>query len=285
MKKLTKLGLAGLGVGTAYGLMLKPRRNYPGWDALAGARYAHRGLHDIEQGVPENSMAAFRRAIAHGFGAELDVHLMADGELAVVHDSCLKRVCGAAVEIEDLTAADLAGYPLMGTEETIPLFREVLELFAGKTPLIIELKVERGNADALTDRVMAQLAGWNGTYCLESFHPGVLLRLRDKYPQVIRGQLSQDFLKDSEVGNLSWPVRFMLTNLLTTSATAPDFIAYKWQDRDNPSLRLMRALYGVHEVAWTVRNRQTMDALDQDGVVSIFEGFVPGEGTEQNLCI
>lgn len=275
MNKLTKFAVAGLGGLGAYGLLLKPRRNHPGWDALAGVRYAHRGLHDAARGVPENSMEAFRRATEYGFGAELDVHLMADGGLAVVHDSSLERMCGARVEIEDLTAADLPDYPLLGTGETIPLFRDVLAVFEGKTPLIIELKVERDNANALTDAVMAALEGWDGAYCIESFHPAVLLRLKEKYPDVIRGQLSQDFLKASEVGDLSLPVRFMLTNLLTTAATAPDFIAYRWQDRDNPSLRLMRAVYGVHEVGWTVRDRQTMEALDKDGVVSIFEGFIP----------
>ena len=280
MKALVKIGAAGLGVGAAYGLLLKPRRGHPGWEALSGARYAHRGLHDAGRGVPENSMAAFRRAVEHGFGAELDVHLMADGGLAVVHDSSLRRVCGADVEIEDLTVADLEHYPLMGTEERIPLFQDVLALFEGRTPLIIELKVERGNAAALTDAVMAALDGWNGTYCVESFHPAVLLRLKEKYPQVIRGQLSQDFMKASEVGNLSGPVRFMLTNLLTTAATAPDFIAYKWQDRGNPSLRLMKKLYGVHEAAWTVRDQETMDLLDREGVISIFEGFMPPAGRE-----
>ncbi|MDE6588782.1 MAG: glycerophosphodiester phosphodiesterase, partial [Oscillospiraceae bacterium] len=222
-----------------------------------------------------SDLEAFRRAAEYGFGAELDVHLMADGGLAVVHDSSLERMCGARVEIEDLTAAALADYPLLGTGEPVPQFRDVLAVFEGKTPLIIELKVERDNANALTDAVMAALEGWDGAYCIESFHPAVLLRLKEKYPDVIRGQLSQDFLKASEVGDLSLPVRFMLTNLLTTAATGPDFIAYRWQDRDNPSLRLMRAVYGVHEVGWTVRDRQTMEALDKDGVVSIFEGFIP----------
>ena len=256
-------------------VLLAPRRGQAGWEALSGVRYAHRGLHDPDRGVPENSMAAFRRAVWHGFGAELDVHLMADGELAVVHDSSLKRVCGADVCVEDLTAGQLKNYPLMGTEETIPLFREVLELFEGKTPLVIELKAERGNAALLTDRVMAALKGWNGTYCVESFHPAVLLRLRERYPHVLRGQLSQNFLKDSEVGNLSLPARFVLTNLLTTALTKPDFIAYHWKDRGNPSLRLMRRLYGVHEVGWTVRDRETMERLSGEGVTSIFEGFEP----------
>lgn len=275
MSMLTKAAACGLGAVGAWCLLLRPRRNQPGWEALEGVRFAHRGLHDLEKGIPENSVAAFRRAIEHGFGAELDVHLMADGNLAVVHDSSLRRVCGADVSIEDLTAADLKDYPLMGTEERIPLFRDVLALFEGKTPLVIELKVERGNAYALTDAVMAALEGWNGTCCVESFHPGVLLRLKERYPHVLRGQLSQNFLRDSEVGSLSLPMRFAMTNLLTTALTKPDFIAYHWRDRDNVSLRLMKALYGVHEVDWTVRDRSTMEALDRANVTSIFEGFIP----------
>ena len=275
MNKLTKIGIAGLGGLAACALLSKPRRNHPGWDALSGVRYAHRGLHDMSLGVPENSLAAFRRAIEHGFGAELDVHLMADGELAVVHDSSLERVCGRPVCVEDLTAADLPDCALMETEETVPLLRDVLALFEGKTPLIIELKVERGNAFDLTDAVVAELEGWNGAYCIESFHPGVLLRLRDRYPEVIRGQLSENFLRNRTAATLSLPVRIALTNLLTTVATRPDFIAYKWQDRDNLSLRLMRKLYGVHEAAWTVKDRETMKAMDKVGAVSIFEGFIP----------
>ena len=151
----------------------------------------------------------------------------------------------------------------------------VLALFAGKTPLIIELKVERGNAAALTDAVMAELSGWSGTYCIESFHPGVLLRLKEKYPWVIRGQLSENFLRGGEVHGLSLPARFALTNLLTTGLTRPDFVAYRWQDRGNLSLRLMRGLYGVHEVGWTVRDQDTLDGLAEEEVPSIFEGFLP----------
>lgn len=275
MKTITKAAAGCLAAVGAWCLLLRPRVGQPGWEALEGVRYAHRGLHDLSQGRPENSMAAFRAAVEGGFGAELDVHLMADGELAVVHDSDLERLCGKSVCVEDLTAAELENYPLQGTAETIPLFRDVLALFEGKTPLVVELKAERGNATALTDAAMALLEGWGGTYCVESFHPGVLLRLKERYPWVIRGQLSQNFLRNSEVGSLSPASRFALTHLLTTALTRPDFIAYSWQDRANVSLRLMKRLYGVHEVAWTVRDREIMELLDRDGVPSIFEGFVP----------
>lgn len=275
MKTITKLSLAALGGLGAWCALLMPRRNQPGWDKLEGVRYAHRGLHDMEQGIPENSLAAFRRAIEHGFGAELDVHLMADGNLAVVHDSNLSRVCGVDVCVEDLTAAELPGYPLMGTGETIPLLENVLALFENKTPLIIELKVERDNYNDLTDRTMKALQGWRGAYCIESFHPAVLLRLKRKYPWVLRGQLSENFLRSSDGDSLSLPGRFALTNLLTTGLTKPDFIAYKYQDRKNLSLRLMRGLYGVHEAGWTVRDEGTLQELEQEGVAPIFEKFIP----------
>lgn len=275
MKTATKLGLAALGAAGAWCALLRPRRNQPGWDKIQSARFAHRGLHDMDKGIPENSMAAFQAAVDHGFGAELDVHLMADGNLAVVHDSNLSRVCGVDVRVEDLTAAELPGFPLMGTGETVPLFENVLELFRDKTPLIVELKVEGDNYNDLTDRTMKALQGWQGTYCIESFHPAVLLRLKQKYPWVLRGQLSQNFLRDTEVTGLSLPGRFALTNLLTSGLTRPDFIAYKYQDRKNLSLRLMRGLYGVHEAGWTVRDPTTLQTLEREGIAPIFEKFVP----------
>lgn len=256
-------------------IALLPRRSQPGWEKLAGFRYAHRGLHDKSLGIPENSLAAFQLAVKHGFGAELDVHLMADGQLAVVHDSNLNRVCGADVRIEDLTAADLPDYLLQGTAETIPLFRDVLAVFEKQTPLIIELKVEGGNAAALTDKVMELLKDWDGVYCIESFHPAVVRHLRENYPQVLRGQLSENFLRDSQVGSLSRVEQVTMTCLLTTVLTRPDFIAYRWEDRSNLSLRLMRRLYGVHEVSWTVRDQRTMEEIEADGATVIFENFIP----------
>ena len=77
------------------------------------------------------------------------------------------------------------------------------------------------------------------------------------------------------MGGLSLPVRFVLTHLLTTAFTRPDFIAYNCLDRRNVSLRLMKKLYGVHEAAWTVRDRNVMEQLEAEGVPVIFEKFVP----------
>ena len=70
-------------------LSLKGRTGHKNLAALRGWNYAHRGLHS--EGIPENSMAAFKAALDHGYGIELDVHLLKDGNLAVIHDSLLNR--------------------------------------------------------------------------------------------------------------------------------------------------------------------------------------------------
>ena len=114
-------------LGELFTLLLQCRRGHSAWGLLRLFRYAHRGYHDKPR-IPENSMAAFRRAIENGYGAELDVHLMKDGRLAVIHDASLKRTAGADVLVEDLTAEELKQYRLEGTDEQIPLLEEVLEL-------------------------------------------------------------------------------------------------------------------------------------------------------------
>ena len=108
-----------------YILALQGRRNHPLWSCFRAQRFAHRGYHDKPQ-IPENSLPAFRRAIAHGWGAELDVHLLKDGTLAVFHDSDLSRCTGAQGMIEDLTLAELRALRLEGTDEQVPLFDEAL---------------------------------------------------------------------------------------------------------------------------------------------------------------
>ena len=81
------------------------RKGNEGLKPLQGWAYAHRGLHG--DGVPENSMAAFKAALEGGYGIELDIHLMKDGKLAVIHDASLKRTAGADITIEELTEEDL----------------------------------------------------------------------------------------------------------------------------------------------------------------------------------
>ena len=255
-------------------LLLCSRRDYPVWEKLSKFSYAYRGYHN-KPTVPENSMAAFRRALQNYYGVELDVHLMADGNLAVIHDSSLKRTAGAEVEIEDLTKADLENYRLEGTEEKIPLFSEVLRLFEGKTPLIVELKTARGNYAALTEAACAMLDRYDVSYCIESFDPRCLMWLKKHRPDVVRGQLSHAFLKKGKDGGQSLPMRFVLQLMLLNCLARPDFVAYCLEDRNCLSVALCRKIYKVQEVNWTIKTKEEMEEAERLGNLVIFEQFDP----------
>ena len=244
------------------------------WKKFQGWYYAHRGYHDKPR-IPENSIPAFRRAVQCGFGAELDVHLMKDGHLAVIHDASLLRTAGADVLVEDLTAEELKQYRLEGTEHHIPLLEEVLPIFAGKAPLIVELKAERGNAAALAEAACALLDKYHVTYCMESFDPRCLMWLWENRPDVVRGQLSENFARHGDGENLPGVVRWVLSNLLLNCRTRPDFIAYRFEDRKCLSLRLCRGIYRAQEFSWTIRSKADMAAAEQDGALVIFEQFNP----------
>ena len=258
-------------------LLIRCRRNRPGWDRLLGRRYAHRGRHD-KPAVPENSLAAFRKALEKGWGAELDVHLLRDGTLAVFHDSDLRRCTGTEGDIEDLDLAGLKRLRLEGTEEPVPLFDEVLDLFEGKAPLIIELKSHQGNHRALTEAVIARLDRYRGDFCVESFDPRVLMVLRKERPAILRGQLSQDF-RPGEEPLPGWQ-RFLLRNLLLNFLTVPDFIAYRFEDRQRLALRLCRKVWGAKEASWTIRSEADLRKAEEAGAMPIFECFDPEERRE-----
>ena len=249
------------------------RRGHEAWSKLKQFRYAHRGYHN-KPTVPENSMAAFRAAVEHGWGAELDVHLMKDGNLAVIHDASLKRTAGADVLIEDLTKADLANYYLEESFEHIPLLEHVLAVFEGKAPLIIELKAEKGNHAALSEAVAKMLDKYPGDYCIESFDPRVVAWFRKHRPNVCRGQLAENFLDAANTG-LSRTTEFLLTNLLMNLVACPDFVAYKFEDRNGFALRLCRAIWHPGYFNWTIDSQSAMATAESEGATCIFERFEP----------
>ncbi len=259
-------------VGLGYLYALSGRSGQPELDALAKWKYAHRGLHG--KGLPENSMPAFRAALEHGYGIELDLHLLKDGTLAVIHDYSLLRTAGVDVTIEELTAEDLASYHLEGTDEQIPTFSQVLALFQGRAPLIVELKAAGSNYTALTDAAVAALEGYPGPWCMESFDPRCVWALRKRHPQVIRGQLAENFVQNKS-NPMPFIVKFALTHQLFNFLTRPDFAAYNFQHRNNLSLKLSRSLWGIRGVSWTLSSQEELDIATQEGYIPIFEGFEP----------
>ena len=251
---------------------LRCRSGHPGLEALKGWSYAHRGLHG--EGIPENSMAAFKAALDAGYGIELDVHLLADGNLAVIHDSLLNRTTGRAGRVEDLTTEQLKDYPLEGTEETIPEFQDLLTLYNGKAPLIVELKPADGNHAALTEAACAMLDTYPGPYCLESFDPRCIQWLKKHRPELIRGQLAYKYVGTR--ADMPDHLKFLLTHNLLNFLSVPDFIAYRYCDRNHtPTNRICRDLWKAQGVSWTLKTKEEYDTAVSEGWLPIFEGFRP----------
>lgn len=254
-----------------YVLMLRGRTGHKDLPALQGWYYAHRGLHS--EGVPENSIAAFQAAKNAGYGVELDVHLMSDGNLAVIHDHSLKRTAGVDIQIENLLRKDLDNYYLEGTQERIPLLGEVLDLYAGETPIIVELKPTTKNHAALCKTACDMLSEYKGAYCIESFDPRCVAWLRKNRKEVIRGQLTEDFFRsDSKLPSV---VKFLMKYNFFNVATRPDFIAYRFADRKNFSNFLCRKLWGLQGVTWTICSKKDFDTAIEEGWIPIFENFKP----------
>ena len=233
---------------------------------------AHRGLFDNAAGAPENSLAAFQRAVDYGYGIELDVQLSEDGELVVFHDEDLHRMCGVDRLVRNCDFADLAEMRLGASSERIPLFSDVLKCVAGRVPLIVEIKPE-GDCIGAAVKAAALLDAYTGEYCVESFEPRVVRWFRQNRRDVIRGQLSTDYFKDKEPG--PFLRRFLLSNLLLNWRGKPDFIAYNHKYVGKLAYRICRAIYRPVNVAWTIRSQDELRQASQVFDVFIFDSFKP----------
>lgn len=251
-----------------YLLLIAPGRKN-GIEKYKGAKFAHRGLHGKE--IAENSMSAFRAAVEAGYGIELDVRLSKDGELVVFHDDTLDRVVGREGRVDEFTAEELGEMKLSRTEDTIPLFSEVLKTVGGKVPLLVEIKENPGNS-AVSKATAKILADYEGDYIIESFNPLSLSTIAKKSPRVARGILSHRYYAYEKYRK---PLYFLLQTLLFNRICRPSFIAYDHRHANCTSLRLARKM-GAVTFAWTIRSEaEEREAYKNgfDGV--IFENYIP----------
>ncbi len=233
--------------------------------------YAHRGLYDPDNGIPENSLPAFRNAVDKGFGIELDVQLSKDGEVMVFHDDNLKRMTGKDALIWDLTYEELRELKLGGTEERIPTFREVLEVLkTGDGHHVFEVKTGPRN-DELCEKTYALLKSFPGVYCVESFNPFIVRWFMKNAPEVFRGQLATGL---KEYGAYPKFIGKMLTSCRFSFLNRPDFIAYDMSEKLPKHVEKLRKK-GVFLFAWTSRDEKKAPETESayDGV--IFERYVP----------
>lgn len=210
---------------------------------LKGRRFAHRGRHG--GGIVENSRAAFRAAIAHGDGIELDVQSSRDDIAIVFHDYDLARLTGIAGAVAARDAAALAAIRLKGTDEGIPDLREILALIAGHTPLLIEVKSRDRRPARLCAAVRDALAGYDGPVAIMSFNPEVVRWFAIHAPTIIRGLVVTEEGKRGLSGRCE--------RHLALWRAKPDFLAYDVRDLPSSFATAQRAR-GLSVLSWTVRS-------------------------------
>ena len=218
---------------------------------------AHRGL--WRAGLrPENSLAAFEAACAGSYGIELDVRLTADGEAVVFHDDGLERLTAQSGLVEERTLEELLAITLFGGEhQAIPSLAQALELIAGRTLVLVELKTPAGQEGLLEAPVAAMLEAYDGPCAVLSFNAAALGWFARRHPSIGRGLNVNAAL-----------------SALDVELSQPDFLSINTALSDNSDINIWRAA-GKPAIAWTVRSPEDMGWLD--GLVDniIFEGFAP----------
>lgn len=218
----------------------------PAW--LTSTPVAHRGLHDLAAGRPENSLAAFDAAAESGYPCELDVQLTDSGDLVVLHDFDLKRATGRAGRTASLTAAALPGTRLFGTREKVPTLAQVLDCVRGRIPLQVEIKRASGdNPQILARAVLNALKEDRGEHAISSFDPFVVYQLRAAGSPYAVGQISGLLKEQPLLRQLAG--RYMIANPLTR----PDFLSYELAGLPSPLVKLWRDR-GTPVISWGVKS-------------------------------
>lgn len=245
-----------------------------GW--LIARPIAHRGLHDAAAGVIENSLPAAEAAIALRFGIECDVQLSADGEAMVFHDFVLDRLTDQSGAVASLKADKLAAITLRGSEARIPTLSDLLDLIAGRVPLVIEIKSRFDGDLALTRRAAEIVSARAGQpIVFKSFDPEIVTALRDIAPAIPRGIIAMNDYTYDDYAHLDAGKRHAMANLLHFTESRPDFLSWKVSDLESAAPYLCRNALGLPLMAWTVRTPADREKAARHADQMVFEGFTP----------
>ena len=198
------------------------------------AGFTHRGLHHGAQ-FPENSLLAFAAALEIGAGIECDLRLTADNCIVVFHDADCWRLCASPLRIGRSTLSELGR--LRVGEGPIPTLERVLELVAGRVPLLVEVKVD-GDIWRWVPTLRRALAGYAGPVGVMSFDPRLPRLLKTNMPSLRRGLVVRDRLPAWKRSIAMW-------------LAAPHFLAADRAALEQPWVAKARRRMPVY--TWTIR--------------------------------
>ena len=239
---------------------------------------AHRALHDVNDGRPENSRAAIRAAIEHGYGIEIDLQLSVDGAAMVFHDYNLDRLAHGAGPVAVQTAAQLSDTQLIGGDEGIPTLGEVLTLVGGCVPLLIELKDQDGamgpGGGPLEVAVTHALAEYVGPVALMSFNPHCVARMAELCPKIPRGLVTSAF--DPADWPLSAAVCDQLRDIPDYDRVGACFISHEAKDLHRPRVAALKA-QGARILCWTITSAKDEAEARKIAENVTFEGYLAAQ--------
>ena len=242
---------------------------------LTARPIAHRGLHDADAGVIENTASAFAAAIAGGYGIETDLQISADGEAFVYHDDALGRLTEGSARLGTLAAAEIETVRYKATGDRIMTLGDLCDFVAGRVALVIELKSHFDGDRRLAQRAADVLASYAGPVALMSFDPTLIEVVRWIAPHLTRGIIAERHYAHHEWDRLSTGQRRSLALLLHAGRTRPDFIAYAVKDLPAFPAFIARTLFRRPLLVWTVRSAADRQVATRWADQMIFEGFRP----------
>ncbi|MEM6565059.1 MAG: glycerophosphodiester phosphodiesterase family protein, partial [Pseudomonadota bacterium] len=226
-------------------------------EAFLKAPLAHRALHDVRDGRPENSRAAIRAALARGYGIEIDVQASADSQAVVFHDYQLQRLARAEGAVNAYSSQTLSQILLRGADEGIPDLAEILQLVAGQVPLLVEIKDQDGqmgpDMGPLPQRVAEALRDYSGPVAVMSFNPHAIAEMAVLAPHVPRGLVTSGYKR--AVCGLPEATCAHLRAIPDFARAACSFISHEWADLARPRVAELKA-EGAHVLCWTVKSPQ-----------------------------
>ena len=247
----------------------------PALDWLTARPIAHRGLHDDAAGAIENTASAFSAAIAGGYGIETDLQISADGEAMVHHDDALGRLTQGNGRLADMTAVEIKAVRFKATADRILTLGELCDLVAGRAPLLLELKSRFDGDRRLVQRAAAVLANYAGPAAVMSFDPALVEATRMTAPALTRGIVAERRYVHHDWDRLPASDKRSLTYLLHFPRTRPQFIAYAIRDLPAAPPLVVRALFRLPLLTWTVRSQADRRRAARWADQIIFEGIRP----------
>ena len=235
-------------------------RGSSGW--ISARPIAHRGLHDAQTGIFENSLSAARAAAERGYAIEVDLHLARDGVPVIFHDNTLDRMTGIAGSVRDRSSTELGQMRLMDSADSIPTLAQLLKTVAGRVPLVLELKGMAGADAGFIAGVARDLADYGGPAAVMSFNHWLLEEARAVAPQLTLGLTAQG---DDGLRETHWLIEHKID---------ADFLSYRVCELDCQFVSEFRAS-GKPLICWTVTDREQADFAEQHGAQITFEGFLP----------